>query len=416
MTPGSSPNSTRGAFILVLWLHLCAPAFATSYYFSPDGHDTSDGRSPGHAWKSLRQVQSAGLKGGDEVLLRRGGVWREILTVPADGSAGNSIVIRAYGDGDPPCIDGGGVGIEISKSFISVRGISVRHSARTDRGAITVWADHNLSDIEISDCDISSNCGRGVWFCGPAASAIHNVTVQNNTFHGNDGSGISLTLADGGRISGNTFTQNCRRAIEPWQAGIRMWSSGVRNLTISDNSIIDQRWNHDRDSSMGIHCDETGDHITIASNKIRNVDHSGIAVENTRGVTVEKNIVIDCNIGIFINRAGHDHIIRGNTVVDSRSQGLAIQGWLAHGVDAQPEITVDGRLLTRNLFENNTSIGSRFGNLKATNGGEEVDAPFGNIFRNNDLGAEHAGFIEWGDRTLDRYDQWPVPGGGSHAK
>jgi hypothetical protein len=71
--------------------------------------------------------------------------------------------------------------------------------------------------------------------------------------------------------------------------------------------------------------------------------------------------------------------------------------------------------MTKNLFENNTSTGSRYANLKATNGGETTDGPLGNTFRNNNLGPEHAGFIEWGNRTLDRYDQWPVPGGGPHG-
>jgi parallel beta-helix repeat protein len=482
---------------LVAWTILASNTFATTYYFSPNGNDSADGKSPARAWKSLGKSASAGLVGGDELLLQRGGMWRETLTIPADGAAGHPIFVSAFGNGDRPCIDGGDpidpskfkatdfagvfstvvdhkvsavwqdtgvplnqaasliemrqkdgtfscdagqlfihpgkgmepgtgktryeipareLGIEIGRSHIVLRSISIRHSARTDRGAITVWADHDLSDIEIHDCDVSYNCGRGAWFCGPATSSIRDVQITDNQILGNDGSGVLLTLADGGQISGNTFTGNCRVAIEPWQAGIRLWSGGIRNLAIRDNTIADERWNHDRDSATGIHCDETGEHMTISGNKIRNVDHAGIAVENTRGVIVEKNNVTNCNIGIFINRAGHDHIIRNNTVADCRSQGLAIQGWLAHGIDAQPEITVDGRLMTRNLFENNTSTGSRYGNLKATNGGEKIDPPLGNIFRNNDLGSERAGFIEWGDRTLDRYDQWPVPGGGSHGK
>jgi len=488
---------SAGVGMLVFLALLAANTSAAAYYFSPTGNDASDGKSPGHAWKNLGKASSAGLMPDDQLLLQRSGVWRETLTIPADGTLGHPIVVSAFGEGDRPCIDGADpidsskfkpadspgvfvapidgkpsavwkgtdaplneasslnemrrkpdtfsydrnqlfihpsngidprlgkiqfeipareIDLEISKSHIAVQSISFRHAARTDRGAITVWAEHDLSDVQIQDCDISYNCGRGAWFCGPATSAIRDVLVKGNQFLGNDGSGISLTLADGGQIVGNTFNQNCRCAIEKWQAGIRVWSSGIRNLSISGNTITDERWNHDHDSAIGIHCDETGDHITIANNKIHNVDHAGIEVENTRGVTVEKNRIANCNIGIFINRAGHDHIIRNNTITDSRSQGLAIQGWLAHGVDAQPEIIVEGRLMTKNLFENNTSTGSRYGNLKATNGGEKTDPPLGNIFRNNDLGPERRGFIEWGDRTFDRYDQWPVPGGWSRGK
>jgi hypothetical protein len=167
---------------------------------------------------------------------------------------------------------------------------------------------------------------------------------------------------------------------------------------------------------MGIHCDETGDHVAIRGNVIRHADESGIEVENTRGVVVEKNLVVDCNIGIMINRAGHDHIVRGNRIIDSRAQGISLQGWLAHGVDAQPEILDDGRLLTHNLVENNVSVGSHFAELKCIGGGELVDDPLGNIYRGNDFGPERPGFIEWGGRMLDRYDQWPVAGGASHQK
>ena len=281
--------------------------------------------------------------------------------------------------------------------------------------AVTAWADHDLSGIELRDCDISFNRGRGIWFCGPPTNSIHDVLITGNQFRNNDASGVLLVLADTAQIRGNHFTGNCRLPIEPWQAAIRLWSGQIRNMLVRDNTITDQRWNHTLDSSMGIHVDETGDHVTVRGNLIRDADHSGIEVENTRGVTIEKNIVIDCNIGILINRAGHDHIIRANTIVNSRAEAISLQGWLAHGIDAGPEIIEGGRLLTRNLIENNLTIGSHFAELKATNGGERTDAPLGNIYRFNDFGPEHPGFIEWGNQMLDHYNQWPVPGGTSHA-
>jgi hypothetical protein len=46
----------------------------------------------------------------------------------------------------------------------------------------------------------------------------------------------------------------------------------------------------------------------------------------------------------------------------------------------------------------------------------QTDGPSGNVFRDNDFGPERPGFIEWRERTLDRYDQWPIAGGASHDK
>jgi parallel beta-helix repeat protein len=301
--------------------------------------------------------------------------------------------------------------IQINGSHIALRSIQICHAGRPDRGAISAWADGTLTGIELTDCDVSFNSGRGIWLCGTQGSSIHDVVIANNQFLDNDASGVLLVLADGAQVRGNQFSGNCRKPIEPWQAAIRVWSPGIRNLLISDNTIADQRWHLGDDSSMGIHCDETGDHVVIRDNIIRDVDESGIEVENTRGVTVEKNAISNCNIGILINRAGHDHIIRGNSISGSRAQGIAIQGWLAHGVNAGPEIQVQGRLMTRNLVENNRSTGSRLAELKAIVGGELIDPPLGNIYRDNDFGPERPGFIEWGDQLLDHYNQWPVPDG-----
>jgi parallel beta-helix repeat protein len=492
-------HSRPSLLFTALWTCLAAAkiASATTYYVSPDGNDIADGKSPDHPWQTLVRASAASLVGGDQLLLHRGGVWRETFTPTSNGDPTHPIVIAAYGQGDRPRIDGADpidpskftptdspglfraevdrklesicedsgpplipaqspsevsakdgtffsdaiwlyvhpsgrrdprsaqvryeipdreVCVQIGVSHVALRSIAICHAARTDRGAVTAWADENLAGIELSDCDISNNCGRGVWFCGPPTSSIHDVLITNNEFRANNACGVLVVLADRAQIRANHFSQNCRLPIEPWQAAIRIWSPGIHDMLIFDNTITDQRWHHDHDSSMGIHCDETGDHVTIRDNLIRDADQSGIEVENTRGVTVEKNIIIDCNIGILINRAGHNHIIRGNTIVDSRAQAISFQGWLAHGINAGPEILEGGRLLTRNLVENNTTIGSHQAELKAINGGERTDGPSANISRANDLGPERPGFIQWGDQMLDHYDQLPIPGGASHDK
>ena len=47
-----------------------------------------------------------GLIPGDQILFKRGEVWREQLTVPSSGSSGNPITIGAYGSGALPVING----------------------------------------------------------------------------------------------------------------------------------------------------------------------------------------------------------------------------------------------------------------------------------------------------------------------
>jgi nitrous oxidase accessory protein NosD len=296
--------------------------------------------------------------------------------------------------------------MEIKHSRFTLRSITICHAGRADRGAISVWADQNLHGITIEDCKISDNHGRGIWICGPPANSIRDVSIRNNQFLRNDSCGLLMTLAENSEVQGNQFVENCRQPIEPWQAAVRVWSDGIRNLDISNNIILGQRWHLDNDSAMGIHCDETGP-VVIRDNFIRNVDHAGIEIENTRGITAEKNVIVDTNIGIFINRAGHDHIVRDNTIVDSRSMAIFLHSWRAGGMNAGPEIEVQGKLLTHNLIEGNRCFGSRLAELSAVDGGEITAGALGNIYRDNDLGPERVGFIQWGTLSLDHYADWP---------
>lgn len=83
-----------------------------TYYVDNSGSDAADGLTQGAAWRTLSKVNGFTFVAGDQVLLKRGGRWRETLTVPA-----NLAVVGAYGaapvtDGagyvtNAPIIDGG---------------------------------------------------------------------------------------------------------------------------------------------------------------------------------------------------------------------------------------------------------------------------------------------------------------------
>lgn len=102
----SIPFSLRLPLFIVLFLTLfltAAPA-ATYYVDSSRPDDSGDGQSPETAWKTLAKVNGGSFAPGDFVLLKRGGVWREQLTVPSSGIAGFPITFGAYGTGANPKI------------------------------------------------------------------------------------------------------------------------------------------------------------------------------------------------------------------------------------------------------------------------------------------------------------------------
>lgn len=76
------------------------PTIAATYYVSNSGNDAYPGMSPDSAWRTLSRINSSAVGDGDEVLFRRGDVFRGTVTNVAFTTFG------AYGDGEQPVISG----------------------------------------------------------------------------------------------------------------------------------------------------------------------------------------------------------------------------------------------------------------------------------------------------------------------
>jgi len=70
------------------------------------GDDTNSGTSPATPWLTIGQVNLSGFAPGAVVSCRIGCSWRETLTPPSSGVAGNPITFTAYGAGALPVLDG----------------------------------------------------------------------------------------------------------------------------------------------------------------------------------------------------------------------------------------------------------------------------------------------------------------------
>jgi hypothetical protein len=76
-----------------------APPYpANSYFVSPNGSDSNDGRSAATAWQSIAKVNGFQFAAGSFILFQRGGVWRESLKIPSSGQFGGPITFADYGD------------------------------------------------------------------------------------------------------------------------------------------------------------------------------------------------------------------------------------------------------------------------------------------------------------------------------
>jgi hypothetical protein len=86
---------------------LVTAGFAATYYVDatrPD--DSGTGLSTAAAWKTLNKVNSKTFQPGDQILLKRGCIWREQLIPSSSGTAASPIIIDAYGTGNNPVLLG----------------------------------------------------------------------------------------------------------------------------------------------------------------------------------------------------------------------------------------------------------------------------------------------------------------------
>jgi hypothetical protein len=127
-----SVGAPVGTSALLVWLivNLLVPfrvACQTTYYVSADGNDASDGRSTASAWNSIDKVNAKVLVAGDQILFRRGDVFRGQINLRYSGQAEQPIVFGAYGSrSSNPVISGA----------VSLAGWEV-HSGQVYRAAVS---------------------------------------------------------------------------------------------------------------------------------------------------------------------------------------------------------------------------------------------------------------------------------------
>ena len=86
-----------------VWADRSTPA--AFYVDSDKGNDAAAGTAESSAWQTLDRVNTATLIPGDQILFKRGGLWRGQLT-PQSGSNGTRIVYGAYSAGEKPILQG----------------------------------------------------------------------------------------------------------------------------------------------------------------------------------------------------------------------------------------------------------------------------------------------------------------------
>lgn len=257
--------------LLAMFVVLAVPARATTYYVANAGSDANTGISPQVPWQTISQVNRFTFAPGDTILFKRGDVWREQLTVPLSGKAGNIVTFGAYGVGAKPMIKGSDVmsrwamdrapfvwkatvafrpnqvfrhgqrmrpvpalqalvadnqwffdgasslyiyssvlpssaSIEAgnrgscirlgNRSYVTIDSLDCRHANGASDGAIAIYASKPVSNITVSNTDVSLSYSFGIHFY-PEGGSLDTITLVNNT--------LSHCVVQSGGIHGLNF-------------------------------------------------------------------------------------------------------------------------------------------------------------------------------------------------------------------
>ena len=182
---------------------------ATYYVDSAAGNDANNGTNMATAWRTLSKASNAVLSPGDQVLLKRGGVWSGTLSVSESGTTAEPIVVGAYGSGALPVIQDGGPCVNVAGSRIVVMQLHANNCAwagiRLAPGATFNRIDSNLTTGNIAGVHVNS---------GASDNTIVRNTIRDNTKMsvltpgGGDDSGAFGVLLNGDRtdVANNTIS------------------------------------------------------------------------------------------------------------------------------------------------------------------------------------------------------------------
>lgn len=176
------------------------------YVDSRQGDDAASGTSPARAWRSLDNVNAAGLRPGDTVRLRRGSSWSGPLTLGAKGTAARPVTVEPYGAGPAPKISGTGADcVVIRGSYVRVAGV---RASNCRWAGFEVGGSRNELDGVLADRNVS-----GVQIIGTHNVVRNSVLTRNDRMSvddsgGDDDSGAFGVLLNGddNLVVGNVIT------------------------------------------------------------------------------------------------------------------------------------------------------------------------------------------------------------------
>ncbi|MDO5292554.1 MAG: right-handed parallel beta-helix repeat-containing protein [bacterium] len=284
---------------------------------------------------------------GGNVLLREG-IYKEKVVMKRNGSKQVPITITTYNK-EKAIIDGdgsNGVLLQLNeKSNLVIDGLVFRNMVGTTSGvAIAIMGIGNEDNITIQNCEIyeintkdPTTCNADAISIRAAAGKSSNISILNNNIHDCEtGWSEAVVLngyVDGAVIKGNTIRNIGNIGIDiAGHYGVYKDPAHdqAKNVLIAEN-IIDQCVSPNCLSAAGIYCD------------------------GGSNVTIQDNIVTNCQVGIGIGCEEADKgypvteiIVHNNVVYGTRYSAFDIGGYSSKSGIVQQAVVTNNTFYTNN--------------------------------------------------------------------
>jgi uncharacterized repeat protein (TIGR02059 family) len=335
--------SLKKSLISLICIVLSSLVSANIYYVSSSGNDAANGLSESTSWNSISKVNSSFsiFKPGDQILFKRGDVFYGTITVTSSGSAGNPILLGAYGSGDAPAISGfttisgwtnEGNGIyskpllaASAPNMVIIDGVNTPMGRYPDTnvGWRTIQTANGSSSITGSATDLPSSPD---WNGGEVVIRKNHWIIDRNTITSHSNQTINYTNASGysGLAGYGYFIQNHLSTLTSFgewyynssTSTFYMYFGAVNpNTKVVKVSTLNQ----------GVNI-ETKNNITLQNLTIQGANKAGVYISSSNYVTIQ-----DCNILYSGSRAIFGYYgtstnlnILNNVITDSQNDGISL--------------------------------------------------------------------------------------------
>jgi parallel beta-helix repeat protein len=321
---------------LIFILFLFNNAFANNYYFANSGNDGNTG-TQASPYASISKLNTLIFVAGDSVLFKRGNTFYGTINIAQSGTAGNPIVISAYGIGNKPVINaftalsgwtavGGGVyqadcaSCKLTDNMLVMNGVEQAIGRYPNTGYLTF--ESASGNTSITDNELTSTPN---WTGGEVVIRKNDWIIDRGKITSHSGSTINYTgTSSYNGIAGfGYFIQNDSLALDSMGEWF-LSPSGKMKVYFGANTpsnYIIQTSTIDTLIYINGH-----DYITVDNLSLQGANVAAVMATGTNHVTIQNcDINFSGSNAIMLDGVSSHFTVNGNTINHSNSAAIQTQ-------------------------------------------------------------------------------------------